>query len=230
MEWLDNPVFTTWDSNTSLWSNTLITLYMTVGTMLFSTLIGVPLGLLLYETSGARSGLARWVNRVVGFVVNVGRSFPFIILIIALIPVTRFVVGRVTGPNAAMFALVISAIPFLARLIEINLREISAGKVEAVAMMGASRGQIIRQVLLPEALPGIIGSLTTTAIAVIGYTAMAGSVNSGGLGQLAYNRGYTGYQTEIIVVTVLLLIAIVILVQQIGDRLARAVDHRARTA
>ena len=105
IEWLDNPVFTTWDSNTSLWSNTLITLYMTVGTMLFSTLIGVPLGLLLFETSGARGGLARWVNRVVGFVVNVGRSFPFIILIIALIPVTRFIVGRVTGPNAAMFAL-----------------------------------------------------------------------------------------------------------------------------
>ena len=176
MEWLDNPVFTTWDSNTSLWSNTLITLYMTAGTMLFSTLIGVPLGLLLFETSGASGRLARWTNRVVGFVVNVGRSFPFIILIIALIPVTRFVVGRVTGPNAAMFALVISAIPFLARLIEINLREISAGKVEAVQMMGASRGQIIRQVLLPEALPGIIGSLTTTTIAVIGYTAMAGTV------------------------------------------------------
>lgn len=230
MEWLDNPVFTTWDSNTSLWSNTLITLYMTVGTMLFSTLIGVPLGLLLFETSGARGGLARWVNRVVGFVVNVGRSFPFIILIIALIPVTRFIVGRVTGPNAAMFALAISAIPFLARLIEINLREISAGKVEAVQMMGATRWQIIRQVLLPEALPGIIGSLTTTTIAVIGYTAMAGSVNAGGLGQLAYNRGYTGYQTEIIIVTVILLVLIVILVQLIGSRLARAVDHRARTA
>ena len=230
IEWLDNPVFTTWDSNTSLWSNTLITLYMTVGTMLFSTLIGVPLGLLLFETSGARGGLARWVNRVVGFVVNVGRSFPFIILIIALIPVTRFIVGRVTGPNAAMFALAISAIPFLARLIEINLREISAGKVEAVQMMGATRWQIIRQVLLPEALPGIIGSLTTTAIAVIGYTAMAGSVNAGGLGQLAYNRGYTGYQTEIIVVTVVLLVIIVILVQLLGDRLSRLVDHRARTA
>ena len=227
MEWLDNPVFTTWDSNTSLWSNTLITLYMTVGTMLFSTLIGVPLGLLLFETSGASGRLARWTNRVVGFVVNVGRSFPFIILIIALIPVTRFVVGRVTGPNAAMFALAISAIPFLARLIEINLREISAGKVEAVQMMGASRGQIIRQVLLPEALPGIIGSLTTTAIAVIGYTAMAGTVGGKGLGDLAIRNGYQSYDNVVMIATVVVLVVIVIAVQAFGSALSRAVDHRA---
>ena len=227
MEWLDNPVFTTWDSNTSLWSNTLITLYMTAGTMLFSTLIGVPLGLLLFETSGASGRLARWTNRVVGFVVNVGRSFPFIILIIALIPVTRFVVGRVTGPNAAMFALAISAIPFLARLIEINLREISAGKVEAVQMMGASRGQIIRQVLLPEALPGIIGSLTTTAIAVIGYTAMAGTVGGKGLGDLAIRNGYQSYDNVVMIATVVVLVVIVIAVQALGSALSRAVDHRA---
>ncbi|OFT47931.1 methionine ABC transporter permease [Brachybacterium sp. HMSC06H03] len=227
IEWLDNPVFTTWDSNTSLWSNTLITLYMTVGTMLFSTLIGVPLGLLLFETSGARGGFARWVNRVVGFVVNVGRSFPFIILIIALIPVTRFIVGRVTGPNAAMFALVISAIPFLARLIEINLREISAGKVEAVQMMGATRWQIIRQVLLPEALPGIIGSLTTTTIAVIGYTAMAGTVGGKGLGDLAIRNGYQSYDNVVMVATVVVLVVIVIAVQALGSALSRAVDHRA---
>lgn len=227
MEWLDNPVFTTWDSNTSLWSNTLITLYKTAGTMLFSTLIGVPLGLLLFETSGASGRLARWTNRVVGFVVNVGRSFPFIILIIALIPVTRFVVGRVTGPNAAMFALVISAIPFLARLIEINLREISAGKVEAVQMMGASRGQIIRQVLLPEALPGIIGSLTTTAIAVIGYTAMAGTVGGKGLGDLAIRNGYQSYDNVVMIATVVVLVVIVIAVQALGSALSRAVDHRA---
>ncbi|MEE1650054.1 methionine ABC transporter permease [Brachybacterium sp. J144] len=227
MEWLDNPVFTTWDSNTSLWSNTLITLYMTVGTMLFSTLIGVPLGLLLFETSRARGGVAAWVNRVVGFAVNVGRSFPFIILIIALIPVTRFVVGRVTGPNAAMFALAISAIPFLARLIEINLREISAGKIEAVAMMGATRWQIIRQVLLPEALPGIIGSLTTTTIAVIGYTAMAGTVGGKGLGDLAIRNGYQSYDDVVMIATVIVLVAIVIVVQAAGTALSRAVDHRA---
>lgn len=229
MAWLDNPVFTTWDSNTSLWSNTLITLYMTLGTMLFTAVIGIPLGLLLYETARASSPAARWVNRIVGFVVNVGRSFPFIILIIALIPVTRFVVGRVTGPNAAMFALAISAIPFLARLIEINLREISAGKIEAVSMMGASRWQIIRQVLLPEALPGIIGSLTTTAIAVIGYTAMAGTVGGKGLGDLAIRNGYQSYDNVVMVATVAVLVVIVIAVQAIGSALASAVDHRAAT-
>ncbi|MGP9693432.1 methionine ABC transporter permease [Brachybacterium sp. AOP25-B2-12] len=227
-DWLDNPIFSTWDSNTSLWSNTLITLYMTAGTMLLATIIGVPLGVLLFETSRARSGPARVVNAVVGFVVNVGRSFPFIILIIALIPVTRFVVGRVTGPNAAMFALAISAIPFLARLIEINLREIAAGKIEAVQMMGASRWQVIRQVLLPEALPGIISSLTATAIAVIGYTAMAGTVGGKGLGDLAIRMGYQSYDNVVMVATVLVLVVLVIGVQVIGSRLALAVDHRAR--
>lgn len=227
-EWLSNPVFSTWDANTSLWSNTLLTLYMSLGTMLFSTLVGVPLGILLYETERSASPLARWTNRIVGFIVNIGRSFPFIILIIALIPVTRFVVGRVTGPNAAMFALTISAIPFLARLIEINLREISAGKVEAVQMMGASRWQVIRQVLLPEALPGIIGSLTTTMIAVIGYTAMAGTVGGKGLGDLAIRMGYQSYDNVVMIATVVVLVVIVILVQALGTALARAVDHRAR--
>jgi D-methionine transport system permease protein len=228
--WLSNPVFSTWDANTSLWSNTLITLYMTVGTMVFAAVIGIPLGVLLFETDRARGGAARWVNRIVGFVVNVGRSFPFIILIIALIPVTRFVVGRVTGPNAAMFALVVSAIPFLARLIEINLREIPAGKIEAVQMMGASRWQVIRQVLFPEALPGIIGSLTTTTIAVIGYTAMAGAVGGKGLGDLANRMGYQSYDNVVMVSTVVVLIVIVILVQSIGSVLSRVVDHRARNA
>ncbi|PWH06171.1 methionine ABC transporter permease [Brachybacterium endophyticum] len=229
-EWLSNPVFTTWDPNTSLWSNTLITLYMTVGTMVFAALIGIPLGVLLFETDRASGGSARWVNRIVGFIVNVGRSFPFIILIIALIPVTRIVVGRVTGPNAAMFALVVSAIPFLARLIEINLREIPAGKIEAVQMMGASRSQVIRQVLFPEALPGIIGSLTTTTIAVIGYTAMAGAVGGKGLGDLANRMGYQSYDNVVMVATVLVLVVIVILVQALGSVLARTVDHRARNA
>ncbi|MGO2822162.1 MAG: methionine ABC transporter permease [Brachybacterium tyrofermentans] len=228
MEWLQNPVFSTWDSNTSLWSNALITLYMTAGTMLLATLIGLPLGVLLYETEKSHGSLARWVNRIVGFVVNVGRSFPFIILIIALIPVTRFVVGRVTGPNAAMFALTVSAIPFLARLIETNLREISAGKIEATQMMGASRWQVIRQVLLPEALPGIIGSLTTTTIAVVGYTAMAGVVGGKGLGDLATRMGYQSYDNVVMVATVVLLVVLVIAIQALGSFFAKAVDHRAR--
>ncbi|MFC0672829.1 methionine ABC transporter permease [Brachybacterium hainanense] len=228
-EWLSNPVFTTWDSNTSLWSNALITLYMTLATMVLTVLVGVPLGLLLFETERSRTPWVRWVNRVVGFVVNVGRSFPFIILIIALMPVTRVIVGRVTGPNAAIFALTVAAVPFLARLIEINLREIPAGKIEAVQMMGASRWQLIRQVLLPEALPGIVGSVTTTTIATIGYTAMAGVVGGKGLGDLANRMGYQSYDDVVMVATVVLLIAIVIGVQALGSAAARAVDHRARS-
>ncbi|MCL6423180.1 ABC transporter permease [Brachybacterium sp. JHP9] len=230
-EWFSNSAFTTWDSNSSLWSNTLITLYMTAVSMLLATIIGLPLGVLLYETerASATSRAARWTNRIVGFIVNVGRSFPFIILIIALMPVTRFVVGRVTGPEAAIFVLTISAIPFLARMIEINLNEVAAGKIEAVQMMGASRWQVIRQVLLPEALPGIVGSLTTTTIAVIGYTAMAGVVGGKGLGDLANRRGYQSYDNVVMVATVVMLVAIVIAVQMIGSRLARQVDHRARS-
>ncbi|EWS81650.1 methionine ABC transporter permease [Brachybacterium phenoliresistens] len=228
-EWLSNPVFTTWGSNTSLWSNALITLYMTFATMAFTVLVGVPLGLLLFETERSRTPWVRWVNRVVGFVVNVGRSFPFIILIIALMPVTRVIVGRVTGPNAAIFALTVAAVPFLARLIEINLREIPAGKIEAVQMMGASRAQLIRQVLLPEALPGIVGSITTTTIATIGYTAMAGVVGGKGLGDLANRMGYQSYDNVVMVATVVLLIAIVIGVQALGSQIARVVDHRARS-
>lgn len=229
-EWLQNRAFTEWTGTGSLWWSILVTLYMTAGTMLLTVVLGLPLGVALFETESSSHPVVRGVNRVVGFVVNVLRSFPFFILIIALIPLSQLLLGRSTGPNAAMLALVIAAVPFAARLFELNLREIPAGKIEAVAMMGATRWQVIRQVLIPEALPGIIGSITTTTIAVIGYTAMAGSVNSGGLGQLAYNRGYTGYQTEIIVATVILLVLIVIAVQWIGSRLARAVDHRARTS
>lgn len=228
LETLQGPVFTGFDANFSIWTNTLITLYMTVLTMLFTTLIGVPLGVLLFETTGSRSLRVRRLHDVLGFIVNVGRSFPFIILIIALLPVTRLVVGSVTGPNAAVFALTVSAIPFLARLVEINLREIPAGKIEAVRMMGATRGQVIRQVLLPEALPGLIGSLTTTAIAVIGYTAMAGAVGGQGLGDLAIRMGYNSYDTVVMTATVLVLVLIVITIQAIGSRCARAVDHRAR--
>ena len=137
---------------------------------------------------------------------------------------------RMNGRTKSIIALTIAAVPFAARLFELNLREIPAGKIEAVRMMGATRWQVIRQVLIPEALPGIIGSITTTTIAVIGYTAMAGSVNAGGLGQLAYNRCYTGYQSYdnvVMVATVVVLVVIVIAVQALGSALSRAVDHRA---
>ena len=153
-EWLQNRAFTEWTGTGSLWWSILVTLYMTAGTMLLTVVLGLPLGVALFETESSSHPVVRGVNRVVGFVVNVLRSFPFFILIIALIPLSQLLLGRSTGPNAAMLALVIAAVPFAARLFELNLREIPAGKIEAVAMMGASRWQVIRQVLIPEALPG----------------------------------------------------------------------------
>src|SRR5690625_3762170 len=131
-EWISNPIFTGWED--SIWSNTLVTLYMTAGTMALTVVLGLPLGIALYETDDSPSPVVRTLNQVVGFVVNVLRSFPFFILIIALIPLTAAITGRSTGPNAAMVALTIAAVPFAARLFELNLREIPAGKVEAVAM------------------------------------------------------------------------------------------------
>lgn len=226
-EWLSNPAFTRWKGG--LWEATWLTLYMTGGTMLLTVLLGTPLGVLLYEADRTTHPGVRALHRILGFVVNVVRSFPFFVLIIVLIPISAALVNRSTGPNAAMVALTVASVPFFARLVELNLREIPAGKIEAVQMMGATRLQVIRQVLLPEALPGLIASITTTTIAVVGYSAMAGAVNSGGLGQLAFNRGYVSYQTEIMVATVLLLIVIVVAIQMAGSFLSRAVDHRART-
>ena len=224
-KWASNPVFYRW--NDGIAENTLLTLYMTFATLALTIVFGLPLGIFLFEAAGSKSKLVRWIHKVVGFIVNVVRSFPFIILIIALIPLTKEIVGRSTGPNAAMFALTVSAVPFFARLVEVNLREIPHGKIEATQMMGATRFQIIKQVLIPEALPGLIGSATTTAITIVGYTAMAGAVGGKGLGDLAYRLGYGAYQDEVMVATVIILIAIVILIQVVGDRLAKAVDHRA---
>lgn len=226
-DWIHSTAFTQWQDG--VWQATAMTVAMTLGTMLLTTLLGVPLGVLLFESEGSRRPAVRALHRIVGFCVNVLRSFPFFVLIIVLIPLSSALVGRSTGPGAAMVALTVSAVPFLARLVEVNLREIPAGKVEAVEMMGATRGQVIRQVLLPEALPGLVGSLTTTTIAVVGYTAMAGALDSGGLGQLAYNRGYVSYDTPVMVATVVLLVLLVVAIQVVGSRLARALDHRART-
>ncbi|CAM4150921.1 MULTISPECIES: methionine ABC transporter permease [Helcobacillus] len=228
-EWFSDPVFTSTTVNSSLWINTWLTIYMTLWTMILTVLIGVPLGVLLFETRRSRSALARRLNAVVGFIVNVLRSFPFVILIIALIPLTSAIMGRATGPDAAIVSLTIASVPFLARLVEAALRDLPAGKIEAVAMMGASRMQIIRQVLIAEAMPGLIAAITTTTIAVIGYTAMAGTVGAGGLGDLAFRRGYQNYNSLVMVATVVVLVVIVILVQVIGDWLARRVDHRARS-
>lgn len=223
--WLNNPVLTNPDG---LLGALLDTLFMSGMTMLLTFVIGLPLGVLLHGTSKHGLFPSAAVNSVIGTIVNIGRSMPFIILMIALIPFTRFVVGTSLGPGAAVVPLTVGAIPYFARLVEINLREVDAGKIEATQMMGASRVQIVRQVLLAESLPGLIGSATTTAVTVISYTAMAGAVGGGGLGDMAIRYGYNRWMPDVMIVTVVLLVLIVQIVQTVGDRLTRAVDHRKR--
>ena len=145
---------------------------------------------------------------------------------IAIIPFTRFVVGTALGWQATVVPLAIGAIPFFARLVEVALREVASGKIEAVQMMGATNFQIIRQVLIPEALPGLISAVTVTAVNLVSYTAMAGAVGGGGLGALAISYGYQRYQGDVMIACIVLLVAIVVIIQRVGDWLARRVDHR----
>ena len=189
-------------------------------------LIGLPLGVWLFTASKGGLNSNPVVYRVLSFIVDVTRSIPFIILIIALIPFARFVVGSALGWQATVVSLTIGAIPFYARLVENSLREVSEGKIEAALMMGASNGQIIRQVYVPEALPGLIGAATVTSVTLVSYTAMAGAVGGGGLGALAISYGYQRYQADTMIACIIVLVLIVTIIQFIGDRLARAVDHR----
>ncbi|CAN7253475.1 methionine ABC transporter permease [Knoellia sp. LjRoot47] len=219
--WLDNPVIRE-GLLTALWE----TLAMTVGSALITAVLGVVVGVLLHNSSPGGINPQPTVHRVLGGVVNVGRSLPFLILMIAIIPFTRFVAGTTVGWRAMIVPLTVGAVPFFARLVETSLREVSSGKVEAATMMGATRWDVTRKVLLPEALPGIVAGLTTTVIALIGYSAMAGAVGGGGLGATAMSYGYNRFQTDVMIAAVVLLVVVVQLVQVVGDRVARAVDHR----
>ncbi|WP_366146366.1 methionine ABC transporter permease [uncultured Pseudokineococcus sp.] len=187
---------------------------------------GVPLGVLLLLT--APGGLAphRVVHRVLGLAVDLGRSLPFIILLVAVAPVTRAVVGTTIGSAAAIVPLTIGAVPFLARLVETSLREVAPGKVQAALSMGARRRDVVRAVLLPEAMPSVVASCTVTVVALVGYSAMAGAVGGGGLGDFAIRYGYQQFRTDITLVTVALLLVVVQLLQQLGDAVARRLSHR----
>jgi len=202
------------------------TLYMVAVATGFTVLFGLPLGVLLVVTG--RDGLlpAPTVNRVLGAVVNVTRSLPFIILLVALIPVTRAIIGTTIGSAAAIVPLTIGAVPFFARLVESALREVDRGVVDAAVSMGASRRRIVTRVLLPEALPSLVAGITVTVIALVGYSAMAGAVGGGGLGDLAIRYGYQRFQTDVTIATVVLLVALVQFVQVIGDRAARLLNHK----
>ena len=209
-----------------LWEGVLDTLYMTVVSTVLSYVFGMIMGVLLVICR--KDGIApRPVfYAVLDVVVNLTRSFPFLILMIAVIPFTRFLVGTTIGNNATVVPLVIAAAPFVARLIEASLLEVDGGVVEAAQSMGASTWQIITKVLLPEALPSLLNGSAVAAITILGYSAMSGAVGGGGLGKLAIMYGYHRYQTDIMFATIILLIVIVQLFQMLGNWATKRCDKR----
>lgn len=225
-----NAVSTWWNENTRLIELLVDSLGQTIA-MVFASgfigfAIGIPLGVLLHLTK--KHGLLENtpLNKSLGIVVNIGRSIPFIILLVALIPVTRFIVGSSIGTAAAIVPLTIGAIPFIARLVEGALIEIPSGLVEAAQAMGAKPRQIITKVLLPEALPGIINAVTITLVTLVGYSAMAGTVGGGGLGDVGIRYGYQRFDGTVMMITVVILVLLVQIIQSVGDYLVKRVDHR----
>ncbi|MFZ6047973.1 methionine ABC transporter permease [Pseudomonas sp. CR3202] len=202
-----------------IWLATLDTFLMLGGSLLFTVLLGLPLGVLLFLTGPRQLFEQKAVYALLSLVVNVLRSLPFIILLIVMIPFTVFVTGTSLGVAGAIPPLVVGATPFFARLVETALREVDRGILEATQAMGATTGQIIWNALLPEARPGIFAAITVTAITLVSYTAMAGVVGAGGLGDLAIRFGYQRFQTDVMVVTVVLLLVLVQILQTVGDKL-----------
>lgn len=206
----------------SLWQ----TLVMTCASGALSFLFGLPLGLILVATAPGGIWPKVWLNRGLGAIVNAFRSLPFIILLVALIPLTRLVVGTSIGTAAAIVPLTVSAIPYFGRVAEVALREVDNNLIDAVRAMGGNRWTIIREVLVPEALPSLIAGFTVTLVLLIGASAMAGAVGAGGLGDLAIRYGYQRFETNVMIAVIIVLIALVSLIQAIGDRVARYFDHR----
>ena len=202
-----------------IWQASIDTLNMLLGSMLFTVLLGLPLGVLLFLTGPRQLLEQKALYGVLSLVVNVLRSVPFVILLILMLPVTELVVGTSLGVAGAIPPLVVGATPFFARLVETALREVERGIIEATQAMGASTWQIITRALLPEALPGLLAATTVTAITLVGYTAMSGLVGGGGLGDLAVRYGYQRYQPDVMAVTVVLLLILVQVLQMVGDRL-----------
>jgi D-methionine transport system permease protein len=202
------------------------TVVMTLVSGAISFIVGLPLGLVLVGTAPGGIWENLIVNKVLGAVVNVFRSLPFIILLVAVIPLTRFLVGTSIGTEAAIVPLSISAIPYYGRVAEVSLREVDHGLIEAVKAMGGGRWTIIRDVLVPEALPSLISGFTVTIVLLIGASAMAGAVGAGGLGDLAIRYGYQRFETSVMIAVIIVLIVLVTFVQAAGDRIAKLFDHR----
>ena len=207
-------------------TGTLDTLQMTIISTVMAMLLGIPLGVVLVVTSKGHILENVALNKVLGAIVNATRSVPFIILMVAIIPFTRMVVGTSIGTTAACVPLTIAAIPFLARLVETSIKDINFGVIEAAQSMGASPLQIIWKVLLPEALPTIIDNVTVLIVNLIGYSAMAGAIGGGGLGDIAIRYGYQRFQADIMIATIIILIVLVQVVQMIGDAWSKAMNKK----
>ena len=210
-----------------LWESTLQTIYMVVVSGLLGTALGLPLGVFLAVSKRGELLSAPLLNRVLGLVVNAMRSIPFIILVVAIIPFTRMIAGTSIGTTAAIVPLTLAAAPFIARIVETAVREVEGGLIEAARAMGASPGQIISKVLLPEALPGIVLGLTLAMVSLIGYSAMVGAVGGEGLGDLGIRYGYQRFMPDVMLAVVVILIVLVQGVQSLGEWIARRLDHRA---
>lgn len=202
------------------------TLYMSLSAAVLAAVVGIPLGVLLFVTRKDQFLANTVINTPLGVIVNIGRSIPFIILVVAIIPFTRFVIGTFIGNTAMIVPLTISAIPFVARLTENVLNEVPSGLVEAAQSMGARPLQIIRKVLLAEARPGLVNAMTVTTIALVGYSAMAGAVGAGGLGKVGISYGYQRFNPEIMLYTVIILVILVQIIQSLGDYIAKRLDRR----
>ena len=202
------------------------TLYMVAVSMICASILGIPLGILLVVTEKGEILACPAINKPLAFIINMIRSIPFIILMVAIIPFTRFLVHTSIGTTAAIVPLTIAAIPYIARMVETSIREIPSGLIEAAESMGATPMQIIRKVLLPEALPSILESLTVVIVSLVGASAMAGTIGGGGLGDLAIRYGYQRFQADVIIATIIVLVIVVQLIQFIGNYLSRKADKR----
>ncbi|WP_158737835.1 methionine ABC transporter permease [Alteribacillus sp. YIM 98480] len=210
----------------NMWEATLETAYMSALAVAATFIIGIFLGLILYLTDKGNLWQNKTIHAIAAALVNIFRSIPFIILIILLVPFTTFIVGTMLGPSAALPALVIGAAPFYARMVEIGLREVDKGVIEAAQSMGANQWHIIFKVLLPESMPALISGITVTSIALVSYTAMAGVIGAGGLGDLAFREGYQRSNPDVTFMATVAILIIVFILQWIGDWITYKLDKR----
>lgn len=202
------------------------TVYMVFFSSLFSIIIGLVIGIVLYVTDKGNILENSYINKIVGTIVNIGRSVPFVIMMIAVFPLSKFIVGTSIGSTASIVPLTVAAAPFVARVIETSLKELDKGIIEASISMGASETQIITKVMLPETAPSIIAGITITIINIIGYSAMAGTIGGGGLGDVAVRYGYERFRTDILIISVIIMVVMVQVIQCIGNFFANKFNKR----